>query len=103
MKARTLASPFIAFVEVLAEVLIEGIALFVAPFYPPIWPRVRAWRYRRKVREIEDAMEALRRHPRLFGGLVDLRHPGPVELQLEAMRAEKRYYERRAEILEAGR
>ena len=102
MNARTLASPFAAVAEIVVETLAEAIALLIQPIYPAAWPRVRAWRYRRKVAEIEAAMEALENYPRFYGSVVDLRHPGTLELKLEAMRAEKRYYERRAEILEGG-
>lgn len=89
-----------ALVESTAENLAGPVARFLAPIYPPVYPRIMAWRYRRQVENCEAALDALKDAPRLYGALVDAKHPGTPEQKREAVLAERDYYARLAEILD---
>lgn len=89
-----------ALVELAIATVGEVVVMIVAWVHYPAYPRFRRWRYRQLAGNAEAAIEALEEHPRLYGGLVDLRHPGTVDQKLEALEAERDYFRRRADILE---
>lgn len=70
------------------------------PFSGSRYRTWKAWKFRRHAEDTAAAIEAIERHPKVFGGFVDMRHPGNLEEKKAALDAEKAYYERRAEILE---